>query len=220
MTRCRFFLIWNTSRIRSLFPLKDKNLHPQCLIYEGTCSCGAKYIGETDRCFHLRTGEHDDVKKSSEPAKHLKANHGHHFSWKILALAPSIEFKRKMLEALFICKFKPGLNEQVRSKKLRLFPNGLTWFLSWTQFSLFTLCRTHALHICFSFPCKLAFFLSIFTPFRVHEPITVSPYHSPYPLPPTHTYTYTQTTTLPSPWRPHCMRFPMASLTKKHACHF
>ena len=47
------FIIWNTSKIRSLFPLKDKNLHPQCVIYEGTCNCGTKYIGETDKCYHL-----------------------------------------------------------------------------------------------------------------------------------------------------------------------
>ena len=92
----------------------------------GTCSCGAKYIGETDRCIHLRTNEHENEKKASEPAKHLKANRGHSFMWKVIACAPSHDNKRKILEALFVSKFKPGLNEQVMSKRLKLFPNGLT----------------------------------------------------------------------------------------------
>ena len=37
------YIIWNTSKIRSLFPLKDKNTHPNCVIYKGTCSCGESY---------------------------------------------------------------------------------------------------------------------------------------------------------------------------------
>ena len=120
------FIIWNTSKIRSLFSLKDKNLHPQCVIYEGTCSCGTKYVGETDRCIHLRTSEHENIKKNSEPAKHLKAHRDHSFIWKVIAHAPRDDNKRKILEALYVAKFKPGLNEQVMSKRLKLFPNGLT----------------------------------------------------------------------------------------------
>ena len=120
------FVIWNTTKVRSLFSLKDKNLHPHCIIYEGSCSCGVKYIGETDRCIHVRTGEHEDIKKNSEPSKHLKANRDHSFNWKILAFAPRDTTKRKILEAFFISKFKPGLNEQVKSRKLTLFKYGVT----------------------------------------------------------------------------------------------
>ena len=120
------FIIWNTCKIRSLFPLKDRNLHAQCVIYEGTCTCGQKYIGETDRCIHLRTAEHEDIKKNSEPAKHLKCNRDHSFEWKIIAHAPRHDVKRKILEALYIAKFKPRLNDQVKSTKLKLFPSGLT----------------------------------------------------------------------------------------------
>ena len=120
------FLIWNTTKIRALFPLKDKNVHPHCLIYEGICSCGVKYIGETDRCLHLRTAEHEDKRKASEPAKHLKLNVDHSFSWKILAHAPKECHKRKILEAFFISKFQPCLNDQVRSHKLNLFKHGIT----------------------------------------------------------------------------------------------
>ena len=30
---------WSTKKIRGLFCLKDKNLHPACKVYEDTCSC-------------------------------------------------------------------------------------------------------------------------------------------------------------------------------------
>ena len=120
------FIIWKTSKIRMLFPLKDKNTHPCCVIYEGTCSCGEKYTGETERCFHVRTSEHEDVRKSSEPSSHLKTHPGHSFSWKVICHAPFDTSKRKILEALLIAKFKPKINDQVKSAKLRLFPNGLT----------------------------------------------------------------------------------------------
>ena len=36
-----------TRQVKTLFPLKDKSLHPSCVIYKGTCSCGETYIGET-----------------------------------------------------------------------------------------------------------------------------------------------------------------------------
>ena len=121
------FVIWDTCKIRTLFPLKDKNLHPCCVIYEGTCSCGEKYIGETERCIHARTSEHEDTKKKSEPAKHLANTNGHKFEWKILTRAPMNSTKRNILEAMYISKFKPSLNEQLEFKrKLRLFPNGIT----------------------------------------------------------------------------------------------
>ena len=106
--------------------MKDRNLHPNCVVYEGKCSCGEIYIGETAKCIHLRTTEHEDTKKCSEPAKHLKGNRYHSFTWKILANAPKAYAKRKILEALYIGKYRPGLNEQVNSKKLKLFVNGIT----------------------------------------------------------------------------------------------
>ena len=123
----KVFVIWDTCRIRTLFPLKDKNLHPCCVIYQGTCTCGEKYTGETERCIHARVSEHEDIKKKSEPAKHLANNVGHSFTWKILARAPSNRSKRLILEANYISKYKPSLNEQLDFKrKLRLFPNGIT----------------------------------------------------------------------------------------------
>ena len=31
----KVFVMWNTNKIRGLFPLKDGKLHPNCVIYEG-----------------------------------------------------------------------------------------------------------------------------------------------------------------------------------------
>ena len=31
---------WLTKKVKSLFPLKDRNLHPSCKIYKGVGSCG------------------------------------------------------------------------------------------------------------------------------------------------------------------------------------
>ena len=41
-------ITWKTRNIRSLFPLKDKNDYKSCVIYKGDCSCGSRYIGETN----------------------------------------------------------------------------------------------------------------------------------------------------------------------------
>ena len=72
----------------------------------------AKNMLERDRCAHIRTREHEDVRKVSEPPKHLKLNSEHSFTWKILAFAPNNGNKEKILEAFYISKYKPGLNEQ------------------------------------------------------------------------------------------------------------
>ena len=41
-----FKIVWKTKKIRSLFPLKDRNEHRSCVIYKGICSCGEAYIGK------------------------------------------------------------------------------------------------------------------------------------------------------------------------------
>ena len=45
---------WKTKQVRLLFPLKDKNLHSSCKIYEGECKYGMKYIGQTKRDVEIR----------------------------------------------------------------------------------------------------------------------------------------------------------------------
>ena len=66
---CIFEVIWLTRKIKSLFNLKDKNVHKSHVVYEGNCDCGAKYEGETQRNFSVRIDEHSDTTKVSEPNK-------------------------------------------------------------------------------------------------------------------------------------------------------
>ena len=84
------------------------------------------YEGETNRNMDIRRGEHEDTRKNSQPSKHLRANADHSFTWSILRKAHSYEFKRKILESFFICKFEPSLNSQIEHTKLLLYRNGIT----------------------------------------------------------------------------------------------
>jgi len=122
----RLSIKWITKKVQSFFPLKDKNIYPSCKIYEGICCCKENYIGETERNTGTRWNEHNNPTHSSEPAEHLKWNRRHWFIWKIIANAPKNTRTRRYLEALFIAKYKPTLNNQAKFKKLHLFRNGIT----------------------------------------------------------------------------------------------
>ena len=119
-------IIWKTKKVKQLFRLKDKNPYPACVIYEGTCSCGEGYVGETKRNAETRWSEHNNPDKDSEPARHLRSNIDHVFEWKILMSAPHNTRLRKYIEAGIIAMKRPPLNDQVKSKKLHLFRNGVT----------------------------------------------------------------------------------------------
>ena len=122
-----FKIIWNTRNIRSLFSLKDRVEHMSCVIYEGTCSCGEKYIGETNRIADIRWNEHNiPSTEKSDPSKHLFNNVTHTFTWKILTRAPQKLLRRRILESYFIAKFKPKINVQSVPRQLFLFRNGIT----------------------------------------------------------------------------------------------
>ena len=47
--KLKFIVLWSTRNIKSLFPLKDRAKHLSCVIYEGVCSCGKRFICETIR---------------------------------------------------------------------------------------------------------------------------------------------------------------------------
>ena len=119
---------WITRNLRSLFQLKDEVKHISLVIYEGTCSCGLVYIGETKRNFKIRQGEHENANTGDTAcAKHLSKNIDHSFTWKILNNKAPVRTRcRKNLEAFYIAIKKPILNEQVKSNTLILFRNGIT----------------------------------------------------------------------------------------------
>ena len=64
------------------------------------------------RCnVELRWEEHENTSKDFEPAKLLKENLSHKFSWKILFAAPENKQICKILEASEITLKRPSLNK-------------------------------------------------------------------------------------------------------------
>ena len=123
-----FLILWKTRKLRSLLQLKDKVDSKHCcnVVYEGTCSCGTNYISITIRNTSLRFDEHHNPKKNSEPAKHIKRNEGHVFTWKIVCKTPKHKSKGRILEAFLIKLKNPSLNNQLDSFQLKLFQNAIT----------------------------------------------------------------------------------------------
>ena len=122
---CLFMIIWRTRNIKSLFSTKDKVSHTSNVIYSGQCSCGESYIGETDRNVDIRWKEHNNPSHRSNPSKHLTNNIFYEFQWKTIEIAPRNISKRKILEAFFISRYKPKLNNQFEMRQLLLFKNGI-----------------------------------------------------------------------------------------------
>ena len=114
---------WSTKKFRSL---KDKNLHTACKIYEDTCSCSGKYIGETKRNVETWWNEHENPNKDSEPAKHLRDFPDHKLYWKILLMALANTKLCKILESSIIALKKPSLNKQLDFYQLIVFRNCVT----------------------------------------------------------------------------------------------
>lgn len=121
-----FAVKWSTKKVRQLFNVKDKNPYPACKIYEGICTCGNNYVGETERNVETRWGEHENIDKNSEPAKHLRKFPNHQFVWKVIFNASEKTGLRKNLEASIIALKRPSLNDQLDSNRLILFRNGVT----------------------------------------------------------------------------------------------
>ena len=108
-----------------MFKLKDRNYHKSHLVYEGQCSCGENYIGETQRNLSVRINEHQDKAKLSEPAKHLNQYPSHSFTWRVIT--PARQWgKRKIMEALMIAAKNPSLNKKLQARPIFLFPMGIT----------------------------------------------------------------------------------------------
>ena len=123
-----FIILWQTRQIKTLSNNKDKNTHRSKVVYKGDCSCGVDYIGETVRNLAVRIAEHSNPAHTSEPAKHLRENPSHAFTWHVLSSAQTQAqiHKRRIVEGLMIQQFRPSLNKQVISYVSKLFPLGIT----------------------------------------------------------------------------------------------
>ena len=95
------------------------------VVYKGDCSCGVDYSGETVRNLAVRIAEHSNPAHTSEPAKHLRENPSHAFTWRVLSSAQTFHESR-IVEGLMIQQFRPSLNKQVISYVSKLFPLGIT----------------------------------------------------------------------------------------------
>ena len=110
----------------TLFSLKSRSTHPSCKLYEGTCTCGGSYIGETKRNVEVRWQEHNDPRGNSELAKHLYQNPTHSFRWRVFMNAPQNTRGRKNLEASIVALRRPSLNNRMETKILTLLRYGVT----------------------------------------------------------------------------------------------
>ena len=124
----RFTILWQMRKIKTLFKLKDEVLHKADVVYRGTSANNPEesYVGETSLISTSRFEQHEEPSHNSAPSKFLQENPGDRFQWEILSTSSSNWLKRKIHEALFICKLKPSLNVQVDHKRLLLFRNGVT----------------------------------------------------------------------------------------------
>ena len=123
-----FTIIWQTRKVKTLFSLKDKIKYKANVVYRATVESNPEisYIGETKMIAEKRWEQHQDLTHDSAPSKYLRNNAGKIFSWEILSMSSLDSNKRKIHEALFISKYKPSLNKQVKHKNLLLFKNGVT----------------------------------------------------------------------------------------------
>ena len=122
-------------RLSSFFRFKDTipklmRLH---VVYQYSCRCcGASYIGQTQHLLHTRISEHLGIsplagKKRSYTSlssilSHTRTSH-HAISADDFSITSSCNspFELLIRESLLIGKFKPVLNENIRSVPLALF---------------------------------------------------------------------------------------------------
>ena len=119
---------WITKKAKSLLSLKD-NPYPACQIYKGTCVCDETYIAETIRNVDFWWNEREDIRKESVAVKDLRKNLNRIFNWESLLLASKSYEQREYEEVFFILIMEATLNNQLDTKKLYLFCNGVTWQL-------------------------------------------------------------------------------------------
>ena len=67
-----------------------------------------------------------NLKKDSEPAKHLRVNREYRFKWKVLMCAPKNSKQRKNLKASIISINAPSLINQLETKIFTLSRHGVT----------------------------------------------------------------------------------------------
>ena len=125
--KLKLIFLDNCSYLGNFFNFKDKGplLMRSNVVYNLKCSCGAEYVGETERNLIDRMEEHSKTSGAGLTAvgEHLKNNPDHTVDFQTPRVLGSSPYHSKLLikEALYIQQVKPVLNEQVFSKKLFIF---------------------------------------------------------------------------------------------------
>jgi len=114
----------STRKLQSWFSVKDRQalLNRFNLVYKLTCSCGASYIGQTQRTLINRIEEHR-TSLSSSACRHLQANPDHRVDFHNHEVIGSDNNWRRLqiLESLLIQEHKSELNANIPSMPLCIF---------------------------------------------------------------------------------------------------
>ena len=79
-------------------------------MYEGRCSCGKNYLGETGRNVIIKWNEYSDISKNSEPTNRLYRFPERSSNWKILRRVPNNVRQRKIPKTHYVMCLRPTLN--------------------------------------------------------------------------------------------------------------
>ena len=128
-TRVKPRFIYQGRKLGSFFPIKDKinREHQSNLVY-GYSTANSEshkidYIGETSVRLGARIHEHIVTDKKSSVFKHIQSNNieGSGDDFCVLGKGFNKTLDRKIAESLYVKQYKPFLNEQSDSYKLKLF---------------------------------------------------------------------------------------------------
>jgi len=116
--------ILSTRKLQSWLSIKDRQalLNRFNVVYKLTCSCGASYIGQTQRNLINRIEEHR-TSPSSSVCRHLQANSDHRVNFHNPEVIGSDNNWRRLqiLESLLIQEHKPEVNANIPSIPLCIF---------------------------------------------------------------------------------------------------
>jgi len=116
--------IQSTRKLQSWLSIKDRQalLNRFNVVYKLTCSCGASYIGQTQRNLINRIEEHR-TSPSSSVCRHLQANSDHRVNFHNPEVIGSDNNWRRLqiLESLLIQEHKPEVNVNIPSMPLCIF---------------------------------------------------------------------------------------------------
>ena len=128
-TQVKTIVTYHSEKLGTKFQLKDKARfnHQNNLVYYSKCpdKTGNKdYVAETDRRIEERIMDHKRRDKNSHLLKHsLEKNHQHVWGndFKVLGNNYRSNFKRKVIEALFIKQLKQSLTVKEKLIQLQLY---------------------------------------------------------------------------------------------------